>query len=145
MTNQNAGTPEKRERNEAIRILVRNGATQQEVAHLFGLSRQRVWQILNKEKDQAHGMNRARRNNHPADVRPLVKRSGRLMVDRVKPPLFCSGCKTRTQLEMHHIDYSKPKEVIWLCRTCHIRADMERRQQELARVEELMRRLLHRN
>ena len=33
----------------------------------------------------------------------------------------CQYCGTAEKLERHHFDYSKPLEVITLCRLCHIR------------------------
>ena len=35
----------------------------------------------------------------------------------VKTP--CSDCGTDIDLQMHHENYGKPLEVIWLCRPCH--------------------------
>lgn len=32
---------------------------------------------------------------------------------------FCSQCDAFGRIEAHHPDYSKPLEVVWLCRQCH--------------------------
>ena len=37
----------------------------------------------------------------------------------------CTECDSQ-QSEMHHEDYSKPLEVTWLCRKCHLRLHRER-------------------
>lgn len=42
-------------------------------------------------------------------------RDGRLL----KEP--CLFCRSETGLEAHHRDYTKPLEVVWLCRRCHRR------------------------
>lgn len=34
-------------------------------------------------------------------------------------PSGCSLCGSLSSVEAHHEDYSKPLEVIWLCRKCH--------------------------
>lgn len=43
-------------------------------------------------------------------------------------PKECSQCLSdKFVIEGHHYDYSKPYEVIWLCRTCHMK--LHRKQQ----------------
>lgn len=36
----------------------------------------------------------------------------------VKPTL-CEACGRVERLDGHHYDYTKPLEVVWLCKTCH--------------------------
>jgi len=36
----------------------------------------------------------------------------------VKPD-FCQECGSNSRLYMHHNDYSKPYEVVWMCAKCH--------------------------
>lgn len=43
------------------------------------------------------------------------KRRGKLT-----PPDACSICGKRGPIEAHHDDYSKPREIRWLCRQCHM-------------------------
>ena len=43
-------------------------------------------------------------------------RDGRLL-----RPSFCSSCGKQCKPEAHHEDYSKPLDVIWMCRSCHVR------------------------
>ncbi|SRR6266478_6240699 len=35
-------------------------------------------------------------------------------------PEFCSKCNARCKPEGHHEDYNKLREVVWLCRPCHL-------------------------
>ena len=37
----------------------------------------------------------------------------------IKKPEKCEECKKNNKLEGHHLDYLKPLEVIWLCKSCH--------------------------
>lgn len=47
-------------------------------------------------------------------------------------PDSCSICHAQGPVEGHHSDYSKPFDVIWLCRDCH---DKESKEARLAEVE----------
>ena len=63
------------------------------------------WQKANPEKVKAHQA-----------IHRAIK-SGKLT-----KPDACSECldiKTPERLHGHHHDYSKPLDVIWLCRQCH--------------------------
>ena len=35
-------------------------------------------------------------------------------------PNQCEDCLKKTEVFAHHIDYARPLEVVWLCRTCHV-------------------------
>jgi hypothetical protein len=40
-------------------------------------------------------------------------------VGKLKRASRCAHCGKKSPTEGHHPDYSKPLEVIWLCRACH--------------------------
>ena len=40
-------------------------------------------------------------------------------------PTKCSQCSSNANIEAHHEDYSKPLEIIWLCKKCHYQADIK--------------------
>ena len=55
-----------------------------------------------------------------------ARRDGKLIPE----PCKC-GCET---VEMHHPDYTKPLEIMWLCRYCHL--ELHRIERELAKEQE---------
>lgn len=42
-----------------------------------------------------------------------------LRIKLIKKPESCTVCFKKDTLEGHHIDYSKPLEVAWVCKECH--------------------------
>lgn len=36
-------------------------------------------------------------------------------------PKDCPYCGKKTKIEGHHPDYNKPNEIMWLCKSCHIK------------------------
>jgi len=56
------------------------------------------------EKEKAHNI-----------IRGLI-RSGKII-----RPSICSACNKTCKPQAHHEDYSKPYEIIWLCRSCHMK------------------------
>lgn len=67
------------------------------------VSRQRLSQLRYPEKQAAR--------NATADA---IKRG-----ELVRPPA-CEQCEAPCKPDAHHDDYSKPLEVRWLCRQCHV-------------------------
>jgi hypothetical protein len=100
----------------------------------------REWRVKNRErfletrrqysKQQKYQQSMtAWRRNNPKKMREYVKewcgRNGeKVRAERQarKMPLnsHCSKCRGTIDLERHHEDYSKPLEVVTLCRSCHI-------------------------
>ena len=69
----------------------------------------RAWQKRNPEKLKAHHV-----INHAIEDGKLIK------------PSLCERCGSEANLEGHHEDYAKPREVTWLCRQCHVDTHKER-------------------
>ncbi len=72
-------------------------------ARLWGVSRQRAHQILDRPAQQARG---------------AVSKA--LRIGTMVRPKVCSRChKGRRAIEAHHPDYTKRYDVQWLCVNCH--------------------------
>lgn len=77
--------------------------SQSDLARKLGVSRQRVSQLLNREKHLA---------------RVIVAQA--LRKGKVVKPERCQCCNTKTSiLHAHHHDYKRRLDVKWLCRKCH--------------------------
>jgi hypothetical protein len=86
-----------------INNLVDNGYTQSEIARTLDLSRQRVNQIINKQAHTARY-----KVNYAVKTGKIIK------------PKECSECNQAKRLEAHHPDHSKPYDIVWLCKPCHM-------------------------
>ena len=63
----------------------------------------RKWKRANKIKENAHkAVARAIKSNI------------------LNKPSNCTKCDSTEHIQGHHPDYTKPLEVVWLCRECHL-------------------------
>ena len=68
-----------------------------------GQEYRRGWQAKNREKYSAH-----------------YKLYYQIKCGNIIRPTQCSSCKNESsRIEGHHSDYSKPLDVMWLCKPCH--------------------------
>jgi ribosomal protein S27AE len=62
------------------------------------------------------------RSSYPEKTNAREKLKAAVQKGEIKKPKICSHCggsfSTR-YMQAHHVDYSKPLEVIWLCGNCH--------------------------
>jgi hypothetical protein len=94
-------------RNAEIRARARNGESLQSIADAYGISRQRVEQIINASRHLARQR-----------LKYAIARGD------IVPATGCQMCGANdTPLDGHHADYEQWDRVIWVCSACHGVAD----------------------
>jgi hypothetical protein len=100
-------------------------------------------------------------NKHSFQDRERIRRNAAYRVSmalakgEIKKPGCCEQCgaeaerpgpikhwadhRAITKLEAHHADYSRPLDVVWLCRPCHMLAELKSRDVRYERVAPLPR------
>jgi hypothetical protein len=73
---------------------------------------------------------RSRRAAHPDRYRAQWAVGNALVGGHLKRPRRCSVCHRVCLPDAHHEDYSKPLEILWVCRPCHYQLDKARRERE---------------
>lgn len=101
---------ERKDRAREISKLLRAGVTYAEIGSRFGISRQRVEQIVSPLKYAAR-----------------TRLTSALEKGRIERPDNCGECGTKGPVDAHHDDYTRPLDVRWLCTRCHVAADKARR------------------
>jgi hypothetical protein len=91
-------------------------------------AQKRRWRENNRDRIAVHEQRRW--EDHPEKVRARRALNDALRKgDQTKPP-GCESCDEEVdsrELHGHHHDYSKPLEVEWLCRSCHLKAHEKER------------------
>lgn len=125
--------PKPRKNYDAAVELYRGGASIEQVAATFGVSRQSMHMILKRRQVKFRPQLRTGAENHffregkPYDARVRQITMNAIQSGRLVPPLLCESCSApgsiakdgRSLLHAHHDDYNKPLNVRWLCQRCH--------------------------
>ena len=75
------------------------------------------WREANPEKQRA--IAKKTHEKYPEKGKARNKFTHELRAGKIIRPTNCSRCDFVGMIEGHHHDYSKPLNVIWLCRKCH--------------------------
>ena len=75
------------------------------------------WKIKNREKDREYKKTYAFKYPEKRKAKNLLNSAIRW--GKMKRGKCCEQCGVETVCDGHHEDYSKPYNVIWLCRQCH--------------------------
>jgi len=82
----------------------------------------RAWNRRRRKQNRSYfsAQMKRHRKRHPDKERArnlIHKATSR---GKLKRPRQCEKCGKRCKPEAHHKNYSKPYQVTWLCRTCHL-------------------------
>lgn len=73
---------------------------------------------VGREKVQKAVRKSTLKHLHKQQARNKVRQA--MQQGLIERPVSCEDCNTNLkQLDAHHPDYTKPLEVVWLCRSCH--------------------------
>lgn len=90
----------------------------------------RNWQRRNKE--MVYEYTKQYRKNNPDKYKATSRINHLVEKGKLTKPIACEVCGTVGRVEAHHADYSKPLDVMWVCKKCHYKLDEERREKERA-------------
>jgi len=76
-----------------------------------------------RKKTLEHVKRSIKKHRHKQKARWRVRDA--LISGKLVKPNCCECCNKQKPLEGHHEDYTKPLEVVWLCRPCHNEADKD--------------------
>lgn len=87
----------------------------------FEKNRQRhqEWSKVNRERLNEYQRKWYQRNKEKRKAHVILHRA--INSGKIIRPKNCSQCSKECKVDGHHEDYSKPLEVIWICRACHSR------------------------
>ena len=113
-------------------ISYNEGMSLQDLAHIYGVTRQAVWWLLKSRNVKMRPQLRYGEENHfyrggkRADKYANDKLEYAITKGEIANPGKCSKCGSdekfldgRTAIQGHHPDYNKPLEIMWLCQKCH--------------------------
>lgn len=66
---------------------------------------------------------RAYRERNPLKYKARYTVRNALTSGKIIKPAKCTICSSSSKVEAHHKDHSKPLDIMWLCKICHIKED----------------------
>lgn len=108
------------------------GHSIQEVADMYGITRQGMWDILKRRGTEFRDNKRFGDENHfyrggsKASDYAQNKIEKAILYGKMERKHVCDNCGAsgtfkdgRNMVQAHHPNYNKPLEVMWLCQKCH--------------------------
>lgn len=107
------------------------GASIQELADFYGITRQAMWKILKVRGAKFRDNLRYGKDNHFWRGTKASDKAQNILEQaiedgNIKRETICETCGDsgtfkdgRSKIQAHHPDYGRPLEVMWLCQKCH--------------------------
>lgn len=83
-----------------------------------------------EHKEQLLEKQRKYRKKNPEKCRAQSLVNSYVARGKIIRPMQCEVCGKIGRTDAHHEDYTKPLDVIWVCRKCHAMLDKKRRDKE---------------
>jgi predicted DNA-binding protein YlxM (UPF0122 family) len=122
----------KNDKYKNARNLYNMGHSIQEVADMYGITRQGMWDILKRRGTEFRDNKRFGDENHfyrggsKASDYAQNKIEKAILYGKMERKQSCEKCGSsgffkdgRSMIQAHHPNYNKPLEVMWLCQKCH--------------------------
>ncbi|KKL75825.1 hypothetical protein LCGC14_2051050 [marine sediment metagenome] len=77
-------------------------------------------------RESSRRSNQKRRLLHPEKAKANDAVRSMVRAGKITQPFLCERCFKECKPEAHHPDYTKPMEIEWLCRPCHIETHKEK-------------------
>jgi len=78
---------------------------------------QKIWRDNNKDKVRQSFLRAF--NKNPEKHKARSKLNFLIYKGKIEKPDKCSICDSVVNIEAHHVDYTKPLDVEWVCSKCH--------------------------
>ncbi len=85
------------------------------------------WRRKNKDRDNFLRRKRRRLGKERQKNLAVTRSQQAEKQGLIVRPLFCEECGLKKKLYRHHEDYSKPLEIDWLCKKCHLALHKKKR------------------
>lgn len=89
-----------------------------------GKTRVVAYRLRPEKKARLARQSKAYREKYPEKKEAHGLLNCAIRAGKLTRPNSCSSCDATCTPDGHHTDYSKPLDVIWLCRTCHTKAHL---------------------
>lgn len=95
------------------------------------IQKRNIKRYREKNPEKPNEWQKAIRKKDPRKMRANNWVNYNLRCGNIQKAKICQRCNIKAdKIDAHHEDYDKPKEIIWLCRTCHAKADRLRKVRE---------------